>query len=113
MVPEYRNLYGAEVMSESGFSAVGGRKRNKSLKKYKGGMSELTPSEFKGFAGCANWARGGSRKKSRKLRKYSKKGGKYTGRVLGGMVAYEGDKNIVGGRRVRNKTRRVKKSHRH
>lgn len=71
------NDYESLFLQASDYTAVGGRKKNKTSRKYKGGMvSELSPAEFKGFAGCANWARGGSKtRKSRKLRKMSKRGG--------------------------------------
>ena len=112
MPSKYPNAYEAAQMEAASYSAVGGKK---SAKKYKGGMAELMPGVFKGFAGCANWARGGGRGKSRKLRKSGKKGG-YLGssssRVLSGNVSYEGY-NLSGGRKQVRKTQRHRKSRRH
>ena len=109
---EYKsNNYSSEYIRSSDFSAaVGGGKKNKK-RRYKGGMYELAPASFRGFAGCANWA-GGSRKSIR-LRRKSMNGGIQRGSssrlVEDSKVGYT--RHLVGGRRRR--TRKNKKSRRH
>ena len=113
MIPKVNNAYQASLMEASDYSAVGGKKI-KSSRKYKGGMlSELSPADFKGYAGCANWARGGS-KRSRKLRRKLKKGGttRKTHETILTRSAVKYDEPLYGGRKRRG-SRKNKKSRRH
>ena len=107
------NNYEASYMQESSYTALGGGK--KSSRKYKGGMlSGLSPADFKGYAGCANWARGGGKRKSRKLRRKLKRGGTirktHESILTSGNVRYS--EPLYGGRRKSRKSR-AKKSRRY
>jgi hypothetical protein len=123
----HNNNYEADYIEESDFSpAVAGGSilsyKKRKLSKYKGGMvSELSPAPVKGFAGCANWvSSGGKKRKSRKLRRKSYKGGK-DGSKFQGHVSYTNNLGedeegyFSGGRRRRRKTmkRKSRKSRRH
>jgi hypothetical protein len=114
-IKKVNNEYQASLMESSDYSAVGGRiKKNKTSIKYKGGMlSELSPAEFRGYAGCANWARGGARK-SRKLRRMLKKGGttRKTHETILTRSAVKYDEPLYGGRKRRN-SRKNRKSRRY
>ena len=112
---EYKNNdYASDYIRSSDYSAAVGGKKNKK-RRYKGGMNELTPASFRGFAGCANWA-GGSlkRRKSRRLRRNkSMKGGiqRSSSSLLNEHIMVGYTRHLAGGKRRR--TRRNKKSRRH
>jgi hypothetical protein len=103
------NSYAADYIRSGDYTAaVGGGKKN-IKRRYKGGM----PASFRGFAGCANWAGGALKRKSRRLRRKSMKGGiqRSSSSLVHPDISVGYTRHLAGGKRRR--TRKNKKSRRH